>query len=327
MCELRIAVMAKVQLVLDSHCRLGESPVSYTSGGIHFVDIEGCRIHSFDTVANRHVRDVETGGRLVGHIVASASPALPGYDLIASLETSLVPVNFEGGDCNSSPIATIPELHLDPATKIRFNDGKVDFQGRLWVGSMAMDASRNVNNATKGHLYCLQRATPLKDTPDASPLYELVDKLDQVGISNGTEWYGDHMYYIDSLKPEVSVFDFDAIEGSLSNRRSIAQIPKTRGVPDGMTLDADGKIWAALYGGGAIVQIDPETQIELMTIQMPVLCPTSMAFGGKDLSELYVTSGARGEEQKGGNSEHRGGLFKVCIPGVKGLSFSRAFTA
>lgn len=124
----------------------------------------------------------------------------------------------------------------------------------------------------------------------------------------------------------MSVFDFDALEGGISNRRSVAQISKTQGLPDGMTVDADGKLWVALYGGGAIVQIDPETQTRLMTIKLPVLCPSSLVFGGKDLSELYVTSGARGEEQKGGKSEHKGGLFRVHVPGVKGSSFSRAFT-
>ena len=120
-------------------------------------------------------------------------------------QMAVVPVNFELDDCKSNPIATIPEAHLDPVTKIRLNDGKVDFQGRLWAGSMAMDASRNPNSATKGKLYCLQRAAPLKATDDASPSpspsYELVQKLDQVGISNGTDWYGNLMYYIDSLKP------------------------------------------------------------------------------------------------------------------------------
>ncbi|KAG0628433.1 hypothetical protein M758_1G026000 [Ceratodon purpureus] len=319
--------MARVELVVDSHCRLGESPVSYASGDIRFVDIEGCKIYSYDTVANRSVREVGTEGKVVGHIVACASDALPGYDLLASLDTAIVPVNFEGDDCKSNPIAVIPESHLDPATKIRFNDGKVDLQGRLWAGSMAMDASRNPNSATKGYLYCLQRGTSVKAT-DASPSYELVQKLDQVGISNGTDWYGDRMYYIDSLKQEVCVFDFDSVEGAISNRRTVARIPKSQygGLPDGMTVDADGKLWVAVYGGGAIVQMDPETQTELMKIEMPILCPTSMAFGGKDLSELYVTSGARGEEQKGGNSEHRGGLFRVHIPGVKGSSFSRAFT-
>ena len=192
--------MAKVELAMDSHCRLGESPVSYPSGILRFVDIEGFKILSFDTVANLPVREVATSGRLVGHIVPLSSPALPGYDLLASLDTTIVPVNFDGGDCAHTHIAAIPDSHLDADTKIRMNDGKVDFQGRLWAGSMAMDASRNPKNATKGRLYCLEHATPFVPDSDASA-YELVEKMDKVGISNGTDWFGQHMYYIDSLKP------------------------------------------------------------------------------------------------------------------------------
>jgi hypothetical protein len=81
--------MAKVELAMDSRCCTGESPVSYASGSLLFVDIEGCKIHAFDTVANRAVREVATNGRKVGNVVPCASPALPGFDLLASLEVSL----------------------------------------------------------------------------------------------------------------------------------------------------------------------------------------------------------------------------------------------
>lgn len=197
--------MAKVELAFDSRCRLGESPVSYPTGGLRFVDIEGCKIFEFDTVACRHVREVTTNGKLVGHIVPCASPSFPGYDLLAALDTAIAPVNFDGEDSTSGDcIVSIPESHLDGVAKIRMNDGKVDFQGRLWAGSMALDASRNPNSATKGRLYCLERAVVSSSLQGAdevsSPTYELVEKLDQVGISNGTDWYGNHMYYIDSLK-------------------------------------------------------------------------------------------------------------------------------
>ena len=197
--------MAKVELVFDSHCRLGESPVSYSSGGLRFVDIEGCEIFEFDTRANRHVREVTTNGKLVGHIVPCASPSLSGYDLLAALDTAIVPVNFEGEDSTSEDgIVSIPESHLDAVAKVRMNDGKVDYQGRLWAGSMATDASRNPNSATMGRLYCLQRAVSSSSLENAdevsSSSYELVEKLDQVGISNGTDWYGNHMYFNDSLE-------------------------------------------------------------------------------------------------------------------------------
>lgn len=101
-------------------------------------------------------------------------------------------MNFCGNDCKSDPIATIPEAHIGSARKIRFNDGKVDFQGRLWAGSMAMDP---LANPDAGRFYCLQRATGTDDG------YDLVEKICPVGISNGMDWYGEHMYYIDSFEP------------------------------------------------------------------------------------------------------------------------------
>lgn len=314
--------MAKVELAMDSGCSTGESPLSYASGNVVFVDIEGCKILGFDTVANRPVREVATNGRMVGNVVPCASPFLPGYDMLACIETSVVPVNFDGNNCKSDHLATIPDAHLDEAKPIRFNDGKVDFQGRLWAGSMGMDPDRYPES---GRLYCMQRGASVKGT-EAGASYDLVEKLSPVGISNGTDWYGQHMYYIDSVQPEVSVFDFDEGEGLITNRRRVFHIPETQGLPDGMTVDATGKIWVALFGGSSIVQIDPETQTELLSVEVPVLCPTSLAFGGKDLSELYVTTGGSGEEKKGGSSEHRGGLFRVLIPGVRGVSYSRAFS-
>lgn len=80
--------MAKVEVAMDIRCSTGESPVSYASGSIVFVDIEGCQIHDFDTVANRPAHALGTGGRMVGNVVPCASSALPNHDLLASLEVS-----------------------------------------------------------------------------------------------------------------------------------------------------------------------------------------------------------------------------------------------
>ena len=113
------------------------------------------------------------------------------------LQTSVVPVNFDAHGCSSDPVAAIPDGHLDLAKPIRFNDGKVDLQGRLWAGTMALDPTANPN---AGRFYCLRRGASLKgDATRAS--YDLVEKISPVGISNGMDWYGQHMYYIDSLKP------------------------------------------------------------------------------------------------------------------------------
>lgn len=320
--------MARVEMAMDCRCLTGESPVSHASGEMHFVDIEGCTIHGYDTVAGRPCRNLSTEGRMVGNVVPCASPAMANIDLLASLQTSVVPVSFS--DTNESKvrehIAIVPDAHLHAAHTFRFNDGKVDPCGRLWAGTMATDALENPDASKLGRLYCVQRATTPSKHTDLAATYEIVEKLGDIGISNGLEWSGGHMYYIDSLKLELSVFDFDENEGAISNRRRVFHIPREGGVLDGMTVDAQGKLWVAIALGGAILQIDPETQTELLRIQLPVLGTTSLVFGGKDLSELYVTSGTILEDKMGSDAPQAGGFFKVHVPGVKGHSFSQAFT-
>lgn len=305
--------MAKVELAVDVHCRTGEGPVSYPNGTLLFVDIEGCTIHEYDTVAKKHVRALPTNGKMPGNVVPCCSSNLKNYDLIASLDMSVVPMSFFGNDIFTEGSA-IAKVYEAPAP-IRFNDGKVDPEGRLWTGTMALDPD---NNRNAGSLYCLKRGEGAE--------YDFVEKVNQVGISNGTDWIGDHMYYIDSLTYEVAVYDYEASDGSISNRRPIIKVPESGGIPDGLTVDASGKLWVAIYGGSKIVQIDPETGKELMKVEMPALCTTSMCFAGKDLSELYVTSGADGAKKQGGTGPNEGATFCVHIPGVKGSYFSRAFT-
>lgn len=115
----------------------------------------------------------------------------------------MVPVSFS--DTNDSKgrehIAIVPDAHLHAAHTFRFNDGKVDPCGRLWAGIMATDALENPDASKLGRLYCVQRATTPSKHTDLAATYEIVEKLGDIGISNGLEWSGGHMYYIDSLKP------------------------------------------------------------------------------------------------------------------------------
>jgi sugar lactone lactonase YvrE len=97
-------------------------------------------------------------------------------------------------------IAIVPDAHLHAAHTFRFNDGKVDPCGRLWAGTMATDALENPDASKLGRLYCVQRATTPSKHTDLAATYEIVEKLGDIGISNGLEWSGGHMYYIDSLK-------------------------------------------------------------------------------------------------------------------------------
>jgi sugar lactone lactonase YvrE len=184
-----------------------------------------------------------------------------------------------------------------PGPAARMNDGKCDPQGRFWAGSMGYEGEPG-----RGALYRLD------------PDLRVERILDGVTISNGLDWSGDDFYYVDSgcVPPGVEVFAFDAQSGALSERRRLFDVAiDGTAVPDGMTLDADGCFWVAVHAGGQVRRYAPSGQV-LAVVELPTAYPTSVAFGGDELEELYVTS-MRGERQ----SDLDGALFRVR-PGVRG---------
>ncbi|XP_026217560.1 regucalcin isoform X2 [Anabas testudineus] len=143
----------------------------------------------------------------------------------------------------------------------------------------------------------------------------------QVDISNGLDWSLDMktFFYIDSLSLTVDAFDYDITTGQLGNRRVVYHMREKEGLPDGLTVDADGRLWVACYNGGRVINIDPGTGVCLQTVYLPVMKTTSCCFGGLDYSDLYVTSASLGL----GQSEIRhqplaGHTFRVRGLGVKG---------
>lgn len=145
--------------------------------------------------------------------------------------------------------------------------------------------------------------------------------LSQVDISNGLEWSLDQktFFYIDSLSLTVDAFDYDCHSGLIGNRRVVYRLEEGAGLPDGMTGDADGRLWVACYNGGRVIHIDPATGVLLQTVSLPVMKTTSCCFGGPDYSDLYVTSASLGLDQSGRRQQPlAGGTFKVTGLGVKG---------
>lgn len=112
-------------------------------------------------------------------------------------------------------------------------------------------------------------------------------------VSNGLGWSPDNrtFYYTDSEARVIFAYDFDPLSGDIANRRVFADIPNAidEGIPDGLAVDVDGCIWSARWGGWKVVRYDPQGRI-LEEIAMPVEFPTSCAFGGPDLEDLYITS-------------------------------------
>jgi sugar lactone lactonase YvrE len=178
----------------------------------------------------------------------------------------------------------------------RFNDGNVDPAGRFWAGTMDRDGSPGA-----GTLYRLD--------PDLScrPMVE------GVSISNGIDWSPDsrHMYYVDTLTGRIDVFDFDLDDGTIRNRRCLVEVPRSSGTPDGLTVDAEGHIWVALFGGSSVRRYDPNGSLS-GRVALPVSNVTSCAFGGTELADLFGTSATEGlDESEYLSQPGAGDVFRV----------------
>jgi len=115
--------------------------------------------------------------------------------------------------------------------------------------------------------------------------------LDGIGCSNGMAFTPDRsgFYYTDSFAGSIYRFDFDEASGELRNQSVFHSVPENKGFPDGCTVDSEGHLWFALWGGSAIVRLDPSGRVEA-TIPLPARKITSLTFGGEGLKEIYVTS-------------------------------------
>jgi sugar lactone lactonase YvrE len=191
-----------------------------------------------------------------------------------------------------------------PDTNLRFNDGKCDPSGRFWVGTLALD-----NRRRGAVLYRF----------DKDKSIHLM--LDSVSISNGIVWTADKktMYYNDTPTGTIQGFDYDDKTGAISNRRVVVRIPRGMGSPDGMTIDAEGNLWVALWGGGAVGKFNPATGELLQKVVVPAPNVSSCAFGGDNLETLYITTArAWVNADKLATFPLSGGLFSVK-PGVRGV--------
>ncbi|WP_129776482.1 SMP-30/gluconolactonase/LRE family protein [Peristeroidobacter soli] len=183
----------------------------------------------------------------------------------------------------------------------RLNDAKVDRHGRIWAGTM--DAA--IVEAT-GSLYCLR--------PDMS-----VRRVDEgYKVTNGPTFSlgQEFMYHTDSGRGTVYRFDLSP-EGELSNKRVWLKFTAEMGSPDGMTVDADGFIWIAHWGGSRISRWSPDATLD-REILLPAPQITSVAFAGPSLDRMFVTSAAKGLDRS--KETFAGSLFEVDAGGVRGVA-------
>ncbi|SFQ60438.1 SMP-30/gluconolactonase/LRE family protein [Hymenobacter arizonensis] len=280
--------------ILHAQAALGEGALwNPESQQLYWVDIEGRAFHSFDPATQQDV--VYTTGARVGTVV----PMHRGCVLLA-LQTGIHRL-----DLGTRQLTLLENPLTDPG--LRFNDGKCDPAGRFWVGTFDLHERPHA-----GALY--------RFDPDGS----LHVMLREVTNSNGIVWSLDQrtMYYVDSHTCAVRAFDYDNASGNIENGRVIVHFDKAAGVPDGMTIDAEGKLWVAVWGSGTIQRFDPSTGALLQSIDVPAPHTSSCAFGGPDLRTLYITTARQGlSEEQMREFPLSGNLF-VVEPGVSGVPAS-----
>ena len=292
---------AVVEPVGDVTAALGEGPYWVPEDDcLLWVDIEGARLHRTYFPAKETVTDSPGP-------VSAAFPAVGGGILIAggAALTLLFPAE-RGGQWVARTIADTPARD-----GIRFNDAGVDPAGRVWVGSMHVTEAEPL-----GELYRL----------DPGPRLNPVIK--NVTVSNGLGWSpdGSRMYYAYSPLRRVDVFDYDPATGEAFARRAFADLSAAEGVPDGLTVDADGCVWVAMWGGSALRRFTPDGEPDAV-LPVPVSQPTSCAFGGPDLADLYITSARVGLTEDQLAAQPLAGRLLHVRPGPVGLPSTTAKAA
>ena len=279
------------ELIADYACQTGEGPVWHPmEKRLYWLDIPQGRMFRYDPATGAHEQCYE--GQQVGGVTVQADGSL-----LLFLPRGAIAVWRDGK--LDHVVDEIPEERDG-----RFNDVIADPAGRVFCGVMS-------RGERESRLYRL-------NTDGSIALV-----LEGIGLTNGMGFTPDRkkMYHTDSRTRKINLFDYDEKTGAISNRRVFVETPEGEGVPDGMTVDAEGYVWSARWDGSALVRYTPEG-VEERRIQFPAERVSSVTFGGDDLTDMYVTTA--GGQDKAQYGPGAGALFRLNL-GIKGMPefFSR----
>jgi sugar lactone lactonase YvrE len=280
----------EIEIALPSEDLLGESPVwRQETQELLRVDVAKGLIHAW------HPRSGQVVTKHIDGEVGSVIPCREG-EVIAAVDRTLRLIAANGD------VRTLASVEQERPGN-RFNDCRSDPQGRVWAGTMS--------KTREPGLAGLYRLAPGGEI-------ELV--IGETTLSNGIGWSPDGalMYFIDSVTQRIDVFDFDASDGSISGRRPFAEIDAADGLPDGLTVDAEGGVWVCLFGGGAIRRYGADGALE-EHIALPVPHATCPTFGGEDLSTLFITTTRHKLDQQQQAQYPIAGSVLSLHPGARGL--------
>ena len=295
------------ELVIDARNSIGEGPAwDAAKERLLWTDIPAGAIYSSSSTNGKLWPITQTWkfDQPVSVVVPSASGGL-----VAAVGMDILAIQEDG------TTTVLAHLGCDPAA-VRFNDGKCDPQGRLWVGTLSLDGRSGAGAA----LYRLDADGTLNTM------------IEDVALSNGLGWSPDgrKFYYIDTPTLGIDVFDFHPDEGTITDRKRLVSFVKGEGRPDGLAVDDDGCLWVALFLGAQVRRYSPTGRL-LATVAISAPQATSCCFGGRDGQDLFITSAAgllpewrllgagftREFGERAVEAPGAGGVF-ACRPGIGG---------
>ena len=282
--------------VLSAGATLGEGSLwDHVRNRLLWVDIDQGLLHIYNPV------DGEDQTFSMGKKVSTVVPVYNSQKVVVALEDGVY--GYTPGD--KAPVLWV-ESPEKVTTRNRYNDGKADPAGRFWVGTLGARSS--------AALYRLE----------FGPVCTMRTMIDSVTISNGIVWSADKkkMYYVDTPTNEVKEYAYDNKSGEIQFTRVAVKVPRNMGSPDGMTIDSEGNLWIAHWGGYCVGCWNPETGALLAKVEVPASQVSSCAFGGPNLDMLFITTARTGIRGEALTKYPLSGNLFMAKPGVKGVKAS-----
>jgi sugar lactone lactonase YvrE len=281
----------ELRVVYAGRAELAEGPV-WQQGALWWVDIAVGTFNRLDLLSGWN------SSRATGNYLGCAIPCIDGRWLLGRQQDCSF-LNWETGETAHfvTEIDGLEERH-------RFNDGKCDPAGRFWVGSMCLD-----RRECEASLFCIDGSGEVRRV------------LRDVSLSNGMAWSPDakYFYHIDTPTRRVERYSFDVDRGVLSEQCTLRVFDASEGWPDGMTCDAEGRLWVAMWGGGQVLRLDAQTGKTIARHKLPVSNVSSCTFGDDDLRTLYITTAWEGFTEAQRQAEPLAGSIFAVRTDVPGL--------
>lgn len=286
----------KANVIAEVSNILGEGPVwDDITDCLYWIDISGNKIFRLDVFRNQ-LSWIEVNAYPSTIILTNNHTMIvTAIDIIAELplfvfdESHATKVDMYDSKIYHHSHRFLGKSQKDQMTR-RFNDGKSDASGRLWLGTMAIEQEIGAN---QGGLYCL-------DFKQANP--ELKLRIAETTISNGLCWDNKlgYFYFIDTLTYQVVRYKWNETQGEISEPVVCVKIDSNEGAPDGMTIDSEGMLWIALWGGHKVIRMNPHTGERLAEVSVATSRATCVTFGGADFKTMYITT-AQDDDGSGGD--------------------------